>query len=192
MKKSTTRMTVIFICLIAAVVGYYAYLSNKSQSIKAEASMTTVQATLSRNLTNDYPPTPKEVIKYYNEIMKCFYNEECTDAEIEDLGYKARELYDEELLEANELGTYMMNLKEEIKAFKDNKRRITSCSVAASTDVDYDEIDGYSFAKIMCGYNIMEGNTSHPTTYTYLLRRDEEKHWKIYGWKDTTTREEEQ
>ena len=70
MKKSTTRTTVIFIFLIAAVVGYYAYLSNKSRSVNAEDSMTTVQETLSRNLTNDYPSTPKEVIKYYNEIMK--------------------------------------------------------------------------------------------------------------------------
>lgn len=191
MKKSTIRVTIILTFMIAAVVGYYAYLSNKSHSVRAEADMTAVEAALSRNLDNDYPSTPKEVIKYYNEIMKCFYNEECTDAELEDLGNKARELYDEELLEANEVGAYLINLKAEVEAFKNNKRRITSCSVAASTTVDYDEIDGYSFAKIMCGYNFMEGSISHPTTYTYLLRRDEEKHWKIYGWKNSTDQEEE-
>ncbi|MBR1931450.1 MAG: hypothetical protein IJ833_08290 [Lachnospiraceae bacterium] len=190
MRNKTARVTIVCTFLIVAVVGYYAYLSNKSQSVKAEATMTVVQSTLSRDLTSGYPSTPKEVIKYYNEIMKCFYNEECTDEEIEKLGHKARELYDSELLEANELGTYMIRLKTEITEFRENKRKLTSSSVATSTNVDYYEVDGYSFARIVCGYNFMEGSTNYPTKYVYLLRRDEQKHWKIYGWKDYAAWEE--
>ena len=41
-----------------------------------------------KDLEKDYPPTPREVIKYYNEILDCFYNEEATKEEIEDLGNK--------------------------------------------------------------------------------------------------------
>ncbi len=191
MNKSVTKVTIISAVLIVIVVGYYAYLSNKSQFKNDDANMTAVQLVLGRNLTGDYPSTPKEVVKYYNEIMKCFYNEECTEDELEDLVYKAREMYDAELLEANDVETNILNLKGEVKTFTDNKRRLTNCSVAASTNVVYDEIDGDSFAKIMCGYTVMEGSTSYPMTYTYLLRRDEQKRWKIYGWKDTTNQEEE-
>lgn len=182
MKKSTTRITIIVICLLAALVGYYAYLSNKTKESKAEVSMTLIQSTLSRDLQNDYPSTPKEVIKYYNNILKCFYNEECTDEEIEDLGYKARELYDDELLEQNELEAYQIRLREEIADYKDNNRRITSMAVAASTNVDFFSQDGFDFARIHCGYDIMETGISRSTELVYLLRKDAEKRWKIYGW----------
>lgn len=183
MKKSSTRVTVVVLCLIIAVVGYYTYLVNRTRSItSAETEMTYVEKVLSRSLERDYPPTPKEVMKYYHEIMKCFYNEECTDAEVEALGLQARLLYDDELVEKNEYGPYMMNLKNEIKDYKDKKRRITSFSVAASTDVDNFTEDGYQFARILCGYKVVEGKMTIPTEQVYLLRRDEDGHWKIYGW----------
>lgn len=181
-RNSTTKFTIIIICMVALVVGYYAYLSNRSMERRSEADMSVVESVLSRDLVNDYPATPKEVVKYYNEIMKCFYNEECTDQEIDDLGQKARELYDAELLEANELGTYMMNLRAEIQNYKDKGRRLTSASVAASTSVKFYEVDGYSFARILCGYNIMEDRKNYAVKTVYLLRRDEDRRWKIYGW----------
>lgn len=192
MKKVTPKVVIVFACLIVLIVGYYAYLSNKDRAEKEENKVSAVQETLSRDLRNDYPNTPKEVIKYYNEIIKCFYNEEWTDEELDDLGEKARELYDDELLEANELGTYMLRLRADIQDYKDKERRIASAAVAASTNVDYYEEDGYSFARIMCVYNITEGNQSNPTRIMYLLRKDDEKHWKIYGWEDAANLQEYQ
>lgn len=182
MKKSTTRTAVIVICLIAAMVGYFAYLSNKSRESQAEKEMTMVQSTLSRNMTTDYPPTPKEVIKYYNDILRCFYNEEHTDEELSQLGCRARELYDAELLEQNELGTYMMRLGAEIQEYKEKKRRITGTAVAASTNVDLFSEDGYDFARLQSNYSIIEGGEKSNTIIVYLLRKDAQKRWKIYGW----------
>lgn len=182
MKKTTTKTTIIIICLVAAVVGYYAFLSNRSHVQRSDASMTFVQNTLSRDLTNNYPATVKEVMKYYNDVMRCFYDEECTEDEIEELGIKVRELYDEELLEENEPEAYMERLKNDISQFKSKKRTITSFSVAASTSVDYYTADGFSFARIMCGYNMVEGGVSTQINTVYLLRRDDNRRWKIYGW----------
>ena len=56
-------------------------------------------------------------------------------------------------------------------------------AVASSANVIYDTIDGYEFAKLNCGYNVMEGNNNNPTTQVFLLRKDDERKWKIYGWK---------
>ncbi len=184
MKKATTRTTIVIVFLILLMVGYYAYLSNKSRADRADANMTAVQSALSRDLAKDYPSTPKEVVKYYNEILKCLYNEESTDEEIESLGLKARELYDDDLLAANELGPYLIRLQEEVADYRESERRITSCSVASSTNVEFFEQDGYSFARIMCGYNIMQGGKNYPSSQMYLLRKDANKRWKIYGWKD--------
>lgn len=184
MKKSTTRVTIIIVFLVVAVVGYYAYLANRSRNERAEESMSTVQVILSRDLSKDYPPTPKEVIRYYNEIFVAYYNEECSEEDIEDLGLKARELYDDELLEANEIGAYLINLQDEVEAGRKKERRVTSPNVASSVNVEYFKEDGYDFARLQCGYTILESGQKYPTTQMYLLRKDGNKRWKIYGWED--------
>lgn len=182
MKKSTVRITIVMIIVIVGVVGVYAYFSSRSRSIAEEAAMTKVDKVLSRDVEYDYPPTPKELLKYYNEIQRCFYNENCTDSEIEELANRARELYDEDLLANNELDVHIMSLREEIKDYKDHKRVISAMSVAASTNVDFFEDDGYEFARIYCQYNVTEGSRTSQVRQIFLLRRDEDRRWKIYGW----------
>ena len=155
MKKtntSVTKITVLFIFLLVLVVGYYAYLSGTHRTEQQEAVMSEVDTALSRDLDNDYPATPKEVIKYYNDLMKCFYNEECTAEELQDLGRKSLQLFDEELQENNDEDTYLIRLQGEVQNYKDNKRKITSVSLAPSTNVDYYSVDGYSFARISCSF----------------------------------------
>ena len=144
--------------------------------------MSEVDTALSRDLDNDYPATPKEVIKYYNDLMKCFYNEECTAEELQDLGRKSLQLFDEELQENNDEDTYLIRLQGEVQNYKDSKRKITSVSLAPSTNVDYYSVDGYSFARIYCGYTMTENGKKTSTVMVYLLRMDDSRRWKIYGW----------
>lgn len=182
MKKTTTRVTLLFIIIIVGIVGYYAYLSGKSRSEAEDAVMTEVQLALSRDLANDYPATVKEVVKYYTQIQNCYYGSECTDEEIEQLGTKAWELFDLELQENNPLDSYITSLKAEIISFKNEGRVMTSSAVAASTNVDFFVDDGFDFARIHCGYSIMEKNESKAVRVVYLLRRDADRKWRIYGW----------
>ena len=188
-----TKITVFLIFLIVLVVGYYSYLSGKSRTEQQEAIMSEVDTALSRDLTNNYPATPKEVIRYYNDLIKCFYNEDCTTEELQELGRKsllygvngasAMESKLEELDRANnEEDTYLTRLQGEVKNYKDNKRKITSVSLASSTNVDYYTADGYSFARIACGYGMTENGKKSSTMLVYLLRRDENRKWRIYGW----------
>ena len=192
MKKVTPKLVIVIAILLVALVGYYAFMANKDRQAKEEAAMTAIQEVLSRDMKYDYPATPKEVVKYYNAILKCFYNEECTDGDIEELGLRARELYDAELLEANEIGPYMIRLREDIADYRENERKIANFAVSASTNVDFFEEDGFSFARLMCTYNITEVKESKFTKLAYLLRKDENNHWKIYGWQDAALLEENQ
>lgn len=180
--KMTTQVTIVVMILIVIVVGYYCYLVNRSHRAEQEKSLTAVENVLLRDLEHNYPPTPKEVIRYYNDILKCFYNEECSREEIEALALKARGLYDQELLNHNEWNTYIFNLEAEIQDFQEQKRKISNVSLASSTDVDEFTQDGYKFAKIRCGYNILQGRESSSSVHVYLLRKDKDNHWKIYGW----------
>lgn len=173
----------LFLAMCCVLLAYY-LINQRIENSKPEGyvEMTKVQEVLSRNLETNYPQTPKEVVKYYSEIMKCFYNEECTETEISDLGLKTLELYDHELAEINEEEMYLEKLKSEIKNFREKEFRISSYSMSSSTDV-YDFVeDGYNFARLYCTYNVRMGTVMQPIEEVYLLRMDLEGHWKIYGW----------
>lgn len=185
-RTMTTTATIVILCLVMAMVAYYAYLSSQSQKRKEEANMTAVQSFLSRDMARDYPSTPKEVILYYNEFIKCAYSEGCTDEEIEDLCDRARELYDAELLANNERDIDIIRLKAEILDYANNKRRITNYSVASSTNVEYFTKDGYDCASILCNYTIVDGGKPQVSPTVYVLRRDENRRWKIMGWTKQT------
>lgn len=182
MKKSTVIVTIVLALLVTVVVGYYAWLSGKSRATDGETAVTATQLVLNRDLEKNYPGTPREVVRFYTEIQMCFYNEECTEEEIRQLGMKARELFDEELQENNEPESYLERLEQEIEEFKAANKRLSGANVAATVNVDTFTEDGYDFARIYCGYTVVDGSGTTSIGQVYLLRRDENKRWRIYGW----------
>lgn len=184
MKKKTVVVTIIIMLVIVGLVGVYTFLMHRAYSSVDNTKLSQVQLVLSYDLQKNYPPTVKKVIEFYIDIQKCFYNEEYTAEELEALGMKARELYDDELLDANEISTYMQQLSADIGSFKFNNRRMTGASPDPSTRVEEFTEDGYKFARIRCKYSIMESYTKKDVFIVYLLRRDSNKRWKIYGWKN--------
>ena len=115
--------------------------------------------------------------------MICYYSDDVTNDEIDELGIRARDLFDPDLQAINETGTYLVRLHSDIREYKEAGRKITNASTAASTNVDYYEIDGYNFARLLCTYNISENNNNYTLKLIYLLRKDPtDKRWKIFGW----------
>ena len=171
--------------LIALVVGYYFYLSNRKPKEAAEDTETTVSAVqklLLKNIDDDYPPTPREVLKLYSDITVCFYSEDYTDEELTQLALQIEKLYDEELIANNTPDQYQKNLRWDIKTMKDKNLRVTSYSVASATDEDYFDAGGRSWARLSCTYTIRSGKEAGLAREIFLLRKDDMGHWKIYGW----------
>ena len=183
---------ILLILMILMIVSYYFYLSNKTKPNKEESTqITVVQSLLLDNLEIKYPPSPKEVVKYYCDITKAFYNETYTDEELTELGLKIRELYGDELLQNNSKEQYLIDLKTDIQSFRQKKCTISSYTTSASTDVDYFSMDGYEFAKLYCMFTLRQETEFKYTTEQFLLRKDESGHWKIYGWDLADPNEEE-
>ena len=134
-----TRKIVMIIVLVALVLGYYFYLSNRNASSESEKTdvetMTESERVLSRDLQTNYPPTPREVVKYFSEITECFYNEEHTDEELQALGLRMREIYDDELVNNQKEEIYLDLLKSDVEDFKENGRTISSFAPSSSLDV---------------------------------------------------------
>lgn len=180
----TIRIFVVCIILAGLLVGFYFYLSHKMERTAGEeVTVSQTQRVLARNLEINYPPSPREVIKYYSEITQCFYNEEHSQEELEELAMRIQRLYADELSANQTKEEYLDSLKSEIAAMKKNKQVISSYSPSASTDVEYYTQDGSEWAKIYCLYNIRKETSILTTNEVFLLQKDEDGHWKIYGWK---------
>lgn len=186
MKGTKVAKTVVVVVVLAAIVlVYYYYLGHRERRQEAEEAVTAtvVQSVLMRDLEHNYPPTPKEVLKYYAQITECFYNETYGDEELVQLAEKIQMLYDEELVANKTQDQYMEDLREDIVEMKSKKYTIASYEVSASTDVEEFEQDGYSCARLYCTFYIKQpGGGRVPSLERFVLRQDEDKHWKILGW----------
>ena len=187
MKGSKVAKIVIIVVVLAAVIlAYYYYLGHRTrrQEVEEAAVATVVQSVLMRDLEHNYPPTPKEVVKYYAEITECFYNETYSDEELVQLANKIQMLYDAELVANKTQEQYMEDLRNDIVEMKGKQLLIASYEVSASTDVEEFTQDGYSCARLYCTFYLRQpGNGSRvPSLERFILRKDEDGHWKIFGW----------
>ncbi len=188
MKRFSGMKGLIILALLACmVVGYYAYLSNRQVSEEEPEQvdyklMTDVQKVIARDLETYYPPSPREVVKYFSEITTCFYNDEYSEEELEQMAHKIRQLYDDDLIANQTDEEYMKQLKEDIAEYKEKERIISSFAPSSSVDVETYSADGYEWAKLYCVYSIKETMISNSNT-EFLLRKDAEGHYKIFGWK---------
>lgn len=173
---------IIAVVLVALVAGYYFYVSNVDKA-KDETAVSAVQDVLLRNLENDYPATPKELIKYYCDISKCLYNESYTDEQLEQMADKMLALYDDELAENNPREQYIADLKADVKEFADSNYAIISYTTSSSTDVEEYTYEGRKCAKLYCTYSIKTGADYVSSKQVFVLRKETGTgHWKILGF----------
>lgn len=180
MKKRKVFTIVAAIIIIGVIVGLYYYFSvHQRASVEDAVELTEVQKVITKNLDTNYPATPREVVKYYNRILNCFYDETYTEDELYDLGDQARKLFDEELLENNPRDEYFTALKKDIEEYHEKSKTIRNSSVCDSNDVEFQTVDGRECAYVTSSYFINEDKTYNRTYQMYVLRKDEDGNWKI-------------
>lgn len=181
MRKGPKSAAVIAVIAITVFALYY-YLTNKVERYDPEVETSAVEDVLLRNLEKDYPPTVREVIKYYNDIMNCYYSESPTDEEIQKLADKAMELYDAELAEFQDEAAYIENLKAEIDSFAATDTVLSHVALSSSTAVEYYTYNGRDCAQIRCIYTMRQKTNLMTIKEVYVLRKDDSGRWKILGW----------
>jgi hypothetical protein len=141
---------------------------------------------LNKDVAAGYPATPREVMKLYNRYLLCLYGvdgEELTDDQVQTLGKKMREFYDEELLESNTEELNLANLSQELADFQKAGKVMIQANVADSNDVEYLDVDDASGAILQSSYFIRQGSKDFSRTYQqYLLRKDDDGNWKILSF----------
>ena len=186
MKGSKIAKTVVIAVVLAVIILVYYYSLGhraKRQEVEEAIAATVLQSILMRDLEHNYPPTPKEVVKYYAEITECFYNETYSDEELVQLAGKIQMLYDAELVANKTQEQYLQDLRDDIAEMKGRQLTVASYEVSSSTDVEYFTQNEYSCARLYCTFYLkQQGGGRVPSQERFVLRQDEDEHWKILGW----------
>ncbi|SFQ48773.1 hypothetical protein SAMN02910358_02412 [Lachnospiraceae bacterium XBB1006] len=179
--KKVIRIVIIGIVFAALIGGYYYYLTtrNGNGAQNKTANQTEVQKLLSEDLTNNYPTTPRSVIKMYNRFLKCIYNERYSDKEFRQMIESQRALFDEELLGQNPEPQYTQSMRNDVKKYKDEKRSIRNTSLCSGNEVVYKTIKKRECAYVTCSYFLKVDSDYQTTNQRYVLRKDNTGKWKI-------------
>ena len=178
MKK--TRIVILAIVIVAAICTAFYIVNNNSKKESAkEAELTEIQKITTRNMEKDYPPTPREVIKFYNRIVKCYYGRQYSDDELEQLADQALSMFDDDLLKKNEKESYIESVKSDAAQYEEDNKSISQTDVCDSNDVKYMTDNGDDIAYVTASYFIKTGSSYTKTYQEYVLRKDGDGDWKI-------------
>ena len=185
MKNSRKILVILIVVLfVSAILGLFIYVNNKpeSGSVEDDVVISNVDNVVLRNLDINYPPTPKEVLKYYSEITMCFYEENLSEEDLVRLAQTARKLYDAELCADITEEEYLASLREDILEFNSLGIVVSGYTVSSSTDVEEFVVDGRECARLYATYRLRQGTEYIYSNEVFIMRKDENGHWKILGW----------
>ena len=184
MKKNTVFTWIFMIVLAAAIIFGFIRVSNKKneKNIETDGEQTEADKLLEKDILASYPATPREVIKLYSRFLKCFYNEEIEEGQLEGLAAQIRLLFDDELLEENPKETYLLALEAEIAEYKLNKRTLLSYQIEkASSAIEWSD-EGSEYTRLIAYYSLKE-SLVYKVHEEFVLRKDKADRWKILGWR---------
>lgn len=180
--KNAKYVIIAIACICVICAGFFFFSQDNKED---EKNLTEIEKVIVKDLKNNYPKTPREVVKFYNKIVKCYYGDEPTEKQLNDLVDQMMYLMDDDLVLVNPRDTYYNSVVKDIAQYKDEKKQLVSTDVCDSNDVKYvtDDKDGGTekdeLAYVNASYFM---NTDGKFAYTYqqfVLRQDEEGRWKI-------------
>jgi len=170
---------IVVVCVALLVGGFTFWMNRNGDASSENVELTKVQQLITKDLEKNYPSTPREVVKTYNEIITCFYNEEYTEKELEALVEQTLILMDEELAAINPKDKYLQKVKAEILEFAAAERTIMRYNLPSSNEIQFQTVDGRECAYIETSYLLKEKTALNKTFQTYVVRKDDNGDWKI-------------
>ena len=180
--KNAKYVILAIACICVICAGFFFFSQgNKEQ----EKDLTEIEKVIVKDLKNNYPKTPREVVKFYNRIVKCYYGDKPTDEQLEDLVDQMLLIMDDDLLLINTRDVYYDSVVNEIAYYKEINKQLVSTDVCDSNDVKYvtDDKDGETekdeLAYVNASYFVKENGKFGYTYQQFVLRKDENGRWKI-------------
>jgi hypothetical protein len=177
----------VFVVVVIAVlcVGYFFYLTHRGSAMDSTQKAVDNQELsylTTFDIENNYPQSPKEVIKLYTRITMAYYKSTLTDKQIETLGGQARKLFDTELKGTQTDKEFYKALKQDIQDYNDKGRYVADAAIDDSTVVNYTKFQGKKYATLYVTYSVRENGSLELSKTKFTLRQDSDGNWKILFW----------
>ncbi len=180
------RAVVLALIFAVLVVGYFFYLTRMAPTRATEEAKVAEQSELERVLSadfqNNYPATPREVMKWYNRILTLYYSGEPSSRQVDQLCDQALSLMDQELKEENPRDDYIQSVKYSIGDYKEKGRKIIEYKVADTKKIKEKQVNGKRVAYVLSYYFLRDGNDYEKTYQMYALRKDRKGRYKILAF----------
>lgn len=181
-KKGANTFTILVFILVIVCLAVYAVIGNRAKQTTSGDDASEVEKLLSYDFVEDYPKTVKETVRLNCRYMKCAYNNEFSEDELDKMNQQVRNLYDQELLDYNEESSQLDALKQDIQYYVDNKQKIVSYSFGEDSQIEYNTQDQVDYAKIKVKVMLRVDSAPGEAEEEFILRKNDEGQWKILGW----------
>lgn len=171
------------LCIAVVCGGFYLVKVRSDENLlKDKTELTEVQRILMKDLANDYPATPREVVKLYNRIITAYYKESYSDQELSKMADQVLALFDAKLQETNPKDSYLRYLKADIANYESRSRYIADARVCDSDEVKFVQDGDDQLAYVTASYFVREKNEYSKTYQQYVLRKNGDGEWRILGF----------
>ncbi|MCM1288700.1 MAG: ARC6/PARC6 family protein [Clostridium sp.] len=177
------KSIVIAVLCIALVLFYFNYLSNRSSERKTQKQIDELAALSSHDMVNDYPRTPRDVVKMHCRFFKVFYGQSLTDDDLYILNQQIRYIYAEELLNYNSEDAMLKSLKSNIEKTSKEKYKYKSYILPEASQVKTYTQNGKEMATMEVEVRVDTKDSGGYVYVQYVLVKENEQ-WKILAWGD--------
>ncbi len=182
MKKQIVTIIVLVALAALVAVGFY-FLANASVSgAEGQTEVTEVEELIAMDLSVSYPQSPRAVVNLYCRMLTAFYNEEYDEEQMQGLLDQMYFLYDEDLQAINPIDTYYITMEAELLSHGSDGWHISNYAIPDTDEVTYQTVAGREMALLTVSFYIKEGNSFVKSYQDFVLRKDANKNWKIYGY----------
>lgn len=181
---SMLKFAIIAILLVGMILMYFNHLSNKSSERRTEKEKTEIEQLSDYNMVDDYPKTPRDVVKLHNRYLKLFYSKKLTDDELVILNQQVRYLYSEELLAFNTENVTLNDLKKNIGKMKEEGYTYKLCELPEPSQIKLYTRDGKEMATLEVTITVETKDSMGYMYEQYVLVKENDE-WKILAWGDS-------
>ncbi len=175
------KSVIVVILLIAIVLFYFNYLSNRSSEQKTQREIDELTALSEYDMITEYPKTPRDVVKLHCRFFKVFYGQELTDDDLYILNQQIRHLYSTELLSYNSEPDTLKSLKKSIENMRSEKYEYKSFLLPEASQVKTYTQNGREMATMEVEITLDTKDSAGYLYLQYVLVKENEQ-WKILAW----------
>jgi hypothetical protein len=189
--NSIIKTVTVVVFLAAIILIFFNIVSRRNASTKDKANKTELEELTSLDIEDNYPNNARDVVKLHCRYSKLIYGNDLDDDTLSVISGKMRELYSAALLEYNPEENAVQAMKDNIAKMADEGYTYKAYTLPEDSQISYYTQNGVDMASMEVTITM---GTKEETGYYYrqYILVKENSRWKIYGWGEATTDEDDE